>query len=327
MLVSDLQAIHVKARLVRLNLLSRLYTTFGHDNMLNHELDELDVLDGYVLRYQYVYGFVVNSSGNLVDLNLLSYIQRLQGLINRYQSNFYISLSTNYQIPCVCKAYSLTTSGRYLVASLNIPRVLSNTVTPIYYAYYVAINIAFPSWLLAHGLNTYPAIVTTDISGQEMYGPLVYNSQQVATATWGGTSKMGFAYAIGGVITTFNQGTPSTNWMIPHGLGRYPNVTLVDNTGNRIPFAKIKYVDSNNISIAFTVPFSGSAYLLAGAGKVYNFPTAQLTYPINHNLGRTPTVTVVDQYGNVIYPRIQYVDSNNVLVTNLTPTIGQTYLE
>jgi len=327
MLVTDLQAIHIKARLVRLNLLLRLYTTFGHDQQLTHELDELDVFDSYIQRYLSVYGFMVDYTGNLTDLNLLQYMQRLQGLINRYQSNFYISLSTNYQMPCICKSYSLTTTGKYLVVSSNIPKVITSTVAPIFYAYTLATTTAYSSWTINHALNTYPAIVTTDLSGQVMYGTVVYNNQQTVTAGWGITAKTGYGYAIAGKVTIFNQGTPSTNWIIPHNLGRFPYVTLVDITGNRIPFMKLKYVDSNNISISFTNPFAGSAYLLAGAGQVYNFFTPSLTYAINHNLGRIPTVTVVDIYGNVTYEKVQYIDNNNVLVTNSTPTIGQTYLE
>lgn len=59
---------------------------------------------------------------------------------------------------------------------------------------------------------------------------------------------------------TFNQISSKEVWKIPHGLGKYPSVTVVDSGGNEV-IGDIKYVDSNNVELRFIGGFSGVAYL------------------------------------------------------------------
>lgn len=59
---------------------------------------------------------------------------------------------------------------------------------------------------------------------------------------------------------TFNQISPKEVWKIPHGLGKYPSVTVVDSGGNKV-VGDIKYIDINNLEISFVGGFSGIAYL------------------------------------------------------------------
>ncbi|WP_404988164.1 siphovirus ReqiPepy6 Gp37-like family protein [Clostridium culturomicium] len=59
---------------------------------------------------------------------------------------------------------------------------------------------------------------------------------------------------------TFNQISPKGVWKIPHGLGKYPSVTVVDSGGNKV-VGDIKYIDINNLEISFVGGFSGIAYL------------------------------------------------------------------
>lgn len=59
---------------------------------------------------------------------------------------------------------------------------------------------------------------------------------------------------------TFNQISPKDVWKIPHGLGKYPSVTVVDSGGNKV-VGDIKYIDINNLEISFVGGFSGIAYL------------------------------------------------------------------
>lgn len=335
MLIADLNAIKIKGRLVRLNILQRLYTTFGNDLALNRELDELDAIDAYIQRYQSVYGYMTDNSGNITDLNLLTYIQRYKGIINRYQTGLYIALSENYQQPCDCKYYPLTYVGKYILPGTPVAKVgLSGgtagggtTVsTPGYFAYLSASQTAYTSWAIPHNLTTYPAVVQTDLAGHELFSPLHYDSVTTTTATFS-APQTGYAYATGFKNTyQFIQGTPSSTWQIPHNLGKFPFVLLIDRYGYRLPFAPIQYVDANNINISFATPFQGTAYLIAGAGLVYNFFTASTTWTAQHSLGRVPLVTAVDQYGNVRYPAKQYTDLNNVTVTASSARVGQLYI-
>ena len=58
----------------------------------------------------------------------------------------------------------------------------------------------------------------------------------------------------------------------------------------------------------------------------YEQATASDTWEIVHNLGRNPSVVVVDSAGNVFYPAVQYIDENTVVVTMNGATTGKAYL-
>lgn len=53
---------------------------------------------------------------------------------------------------------------------------------------------------------------------------------------------------------------PSVLWTVRHNLGRYPAVFLVDTTGEVFE-ASIHHVDPGTLTIAFTYPMAGTAYL------------------------------------------------------------------
>lgn len=59
---------------------------------------------------------------------------------------------------------------------------------------------------------------------------------------------------------TFNQISSKSVWKIPHGLGKFPSVTIVDSGGNEV-IGDIKYIDNNNLEITFSAAFSGIGYL------------------------------------------------------------------
>ena len=58
----------------------------------------------------------------------------------------------------------------------------------------------------------------------------------------------------------FTQGVPSTTWIIQHDLDKFPSVTVV-NESKEVMIGNILYVDKDNITITFSAPFSGYAYL------------------------------------------------------------------
>ena len=58
----------------------------------------------------------------------------------------------------------------------------------------------------------------------------------------------------------FTQGVPSTVWNIIHNLDKYPSVTVV-NESKEVMIGNITYIDKDNITITFSAPFSGYAYL------------------------------------------------------------------
>lgn len=56
------------------------------------------------------------------------------------------------------------------------------------------------------------------------------------------------------------QASPSNNWVITHPLGGHPSVTVVDSAGTAV-FGEVKYDSTTQVTVLFTVPFSGLAYL------------------------------------------------------------------
>lgn len=56
------------------------------------------------------------------------------------------------------------------------------------------------------------------------------------------------------------QAIPSATWTIDHGLGFYPNVTVIDTLGEQA-FGEITYPTINRVVLTFSAAFAGTAYL------------------------------------------------------------------
>jgi len=63
-----------------------------------------------------------------------------------------------------------------------------------------------------------------------------------------------------GVSYTFVQAVASSVWTISHPLKGFPSVTIVDSSGNVI-ISDTQYNSDNQITLNFSSPFSGKAYL------------------------------------------------------------------
>lgn len=59
---------------------------------------------------------------------------------------------------------------------------------------------------------------------------------------------------------THNQSAPATTWTINHNLGKNPSVSVVDSAGTQV-FGSVNYVTLNQLTVHFSVAFSGTAYL------------------------------------------------------------------
>ena len=58
----------------------------------------------------------------------------------------------------------------------------------------------------------------------------------------------------------YEQIGPATTWNIPHDLGKFPSVSVVNNN-NIIINGEVTYIDNNNVQLNFSAAFSGKAYL------------------------------------------------------------------
>jgi hypothetical protein len=59
---------------------------------------------------------------------------------------------------------------------------------------------------------------------------------------------------------THNQPAASDTWVITHPLGGYPSVTIVD-SANTVVIGTVEYNSTSQVTVSFSVPFSGNAYL------------------------------------------------------------------
>ncbi len=59
---------------------------------------------------------------------------------------------------------------------------------------------------------------------------------------------------------------------------------------------------------------------------IKTFPTPQLEWEIIHSLNKKPTVTLVDDYENIVYGAVEYVNLNIIKITFTSTTSGKVYL-
>lgn len=76
----------------------------------------------------------------------------------------------------------------------------------------------------------------------------------------GPPGPQGPAGPAGGAYYTHTQASAASSWTIHHSLGRYPSVTVVDSSGREV-HGDVAYLSSMDITVTFSAPFAGVAYL------------------------------------------------------------------
>lgn len=64
----------------------------------------------------------------------------------------------------------------------------------------------------------------------------------------------------GGFQYVHTQSTPASVWVIPHNLVGFPNITVIDSSGNQHE-PEVTYDSNLQVTLTFTSAFSGVAYL------------------------------------------------------------------
>jgi hypothetical protein len=108
-----------------------------------------------------------------------------------------------------------------------------------------------------------PAGTTLTIAGNIVVtGTFADSAGSVGTLNQVLTSSVtGTAWANSSVATfTFIQAAAATVWNIPHNLGKFPSVSIINNN-NIVINGEITYIDNNNITLTFSAGFAGTAYL------------------------------------------------------------------
>lgn len=58
----------------------------------------------------------------------------------------------------------------------------------------------------------------------------------------------------------FQQAIPLAVWVINHNLNGYPNVVIIDSSG-QLFMGAVQYNTPNRLTVTFSAPFGGAAYL------------------------------------------------------------------
>ena len=109
--------------------------------------------------------------------------------------------------------------------------------------------------------------VQSGTTGQKVI-EVAYQQGETGKAGTNGTNGVGIQGIQGitgltgatGGVKTYLQSVPASTWAINHRLGFFPNVTTVTSAGDKIE-GDIKYLDLDNLTVSFSSPLGGSAYL------------------------------------------------------------------
>ena len=81
---------------------------------------------------------------------------------------------------------------------------------------------------------------------------------QIAILGIGAQGPKGDSGVGSGPAFTFTQNTPSAGWVVYHGLGRKPSITIIKST-NEITFGHVTYPNDDSAIVQFSAAISGTA--------------------------------------------------------------------
>lgn len=79
--------------------------------------------------------------------------------------------------------------------------------------------------------------------------PIVVGSNSITVDTTNGDLNL-----------VFDQGVASDFWTVPHDLGKFPSVTVMDSAGTFVE-GEVTHIDNSILTIGFSSAFSGSVFL------------------------------------------------------------------
>ena len=129
---------------------------------------------------------------------------------------------------------------------------------------------------------------------------------------------------------TFTQTTASAVWTIVHNLNQYPYIVAKDEFGNTL-LGDLVYTDANTITITFSSPQKGNAYLaysddFTPANSKFDFDNANNVWNIQHTFHRYPNVTTFDSSENQTFGDVSYLSDSEIEVRYSHNVAGTAYL-
>lgn len=116
---------------------------------------------------------------------------------------------------------------------------------------------------------------------------------------------------------------------------------VTDGLGTQSPLSlsETQVVSSVNVEASgFQTPAGTSSQVLLADGTtgaissfadnhyVHTQSVASSVWSVAHNLGKFPSVTVIDSGNNVVFGDVQFIDNNNVIITFTSSFSGKAYI-
>ena len=120
------------------------------------------------------------------------------------------------------------------------------------------VNTTYTLTSTVDALNNIADIDLTDSDGVKTTVKL--KGGTVITLTQPASNEITIASLNDDANFVFTQGIPSATWNITHNLGKFPSVSVVD-TADQLMYGDTEYFNENSLTITFSAPFSGKAYL------------------------------------------------------------------
>lgn len=120
--------------------------------------------------------------------------------------------------------------------------------------------VAATTWTIPH-FGGWPQVTVVNDDFEVIVADVLY--VDMGTIEIGFSSPQSghaFISGYGQADVIFVQGSPDDEWIVAHGLNRWPCVTVIDTAGSAIE-GDITYLDDDTIQINFTAPFAGRAFL------------------------------------------------------------------
>jgi hypothetical protein len=90
---------------------------------------------------------------------------------------------------------------------------------------------------------------------------LVPRSIRVTQVTSGLTGQPGSTLPGSGDRSYRHDQSPAASeWVIDHGLGKWPSVTIIDSAGDEVE-GDVTFVNQNRVIVTFSAAFAGSAFV------------------------------------------------------------------
>jgi hypothetical protein len=176
-------------------------------------------------------------------------------------------------------------------------------------------------YIVVHNLGVDPHVTVIDSAGNEIEVEVTLDTPTQLTLGFIGTLTDACVILDTGVVTagrhyeeTFTSATPH---VVTHNLGREPQVTLLDVSGNEIA-VEVQHDTVDQLTLSYIGTLTNADLILdTGRGLHFERVLTGISSPfsLHHYLGTRPQFQLVDSNGIVIEADVNHVDNNQIDLT------------